>query len=144
MAYLMTWDERQKYYRSGIYSIGIVYNGGDYKLLYIGKSKNMYNRVLQHVRELTKDFSYSRKYQLLHNYWLSAQEDPERRIQFNVVECCDEEDLDRIEQEYITYFQPYLNTVGMTDGKTIDQRIAEDSEISWILDLPGSWFCWED
>lgn len=46
MAYLMTWDERQKYYRSGIYSIGIVYNGGDYKLLYIGKSKNMYNRVL--------------------------------------------------------------------------------------------------
>lgn len=32
----------------------------------------------------------------------------------------------------------------MTDGKTIDQRIAEDSEISWILELPGSWFCWED
>lgn len=32
----------------------------------------------------------------------------------------------------------------MNDGKEIDQRIAEDDEIFWILDLDNGWFCWEE
>ena len=32
----------------------------------------------------------------------------------------------------------------MKDGLTIDQRIAQNEEISWILDLPTGWFCWEE
>lgn len=49
-----------------------------------------------------------------------------------------------IEAEYIDYFKPPLNTVGMTDEKTIDERIADNEEIFWLLELPGSWFSWED
>lgn len=104
----------------------------------------MYKRILQHVREMTKERPLARKYQLLHNYLLSSKENTDRRIQFDVVEYCDVEDLDEMEQKYIDYFKPHLNTVGMNDGKEIDQRIAEDEEIFWILDLDNGWFCWED
>lgn len=69
---------------------------------------------------MTKDSPLARKYQLLHNYWLSTQETTDRRIQFDVLEYCDVEDLDRLEKEYINYYKPHLNTVGMNDGLTID------------------------
>lgn len=93
---------------------------------------------------MMKDLPLERKYQLFHNYWLSTKENADRRIQFDVVEYCDEEDLDELEQQYIDYFKPHLNTWGMNDGLTIDERIALDDEIFWILDLPSGWFCWED
>ena len=149
MAYLMSYEQMLKYKHSGIYSISIIYTNPEtqkttQKLVYIGQSKNMYRRVQQHVREMMKDLPLERKYQLFHNYWLSTKENADRRIQFDVVEYCDVEDLDRLEQEYIDYFKPHLNTWGMNDGLTIDQRIALDDEIFWILDLPSGWFCWED
>lgn len=143
MAYLMTYEQFEKYNRSGIYSISIIYGNGNRKLLYVGQSVNMYRRVLQHVREITKDWSYSRKYQLLHNFWLTTQNDDNKRIQFDVLEYCEKEELNRIEQEYIDYLKPCLNTVGMKDEKTIDERIADNEEIYWLLELPGSWFCFE-
>ena len=149
MAYLMNYQQYQKYNASGIYSISVIYTKPDEgvigrKIVYIGQSKNMYKRICQHVREMSKDSPLARKYQLLHNYWLSTQETADRRIQFDVVQYCDEEDLDKLEQEYIDYYKPHLNTVGMKDQKTIDQRIAEDDEIFWILDLDSGWFCWEE
>lgn len=57
MAYLMNYEEYQKYNRPGIYSISIIYEGGARKLLYIGKSVNMYRRICRHVREITKDWN---------------------------------------------------------------------------------------
>lgn len=147
MAYLMNYEEYQKYNRPGIYSISIIYEGGNRKLLYIGKSVNMYRRICRHVREITKDWNQERKYQLLHNFWLTAKDDTtnNRRIQFDVVEYCDDKSaLLDIEAEYIDYFKPPLNTVGMTDEKTIDERIADNEEIFWLLELPGSWFSWEN
>ena len=149
MAYLMTYKQMMKYNRPGIYSISIIYPGEDgkergRKLVYVGQSKNMYKRIQSHVREMMKDQPLARKYQLLHNYWLTTQEDANRRIQFDVLEYCEPEDLDEVEQEWIDYFKPCLNTVGMNDNKTIDQRIAEDSEIFWILELPSGWFNWEE
>ena len=144
MAYLMNYENYLKYNRSGIYSISIVYEGGGCKLLYVGQSKNMYKRIQSHVREMMKEQPLARKYQLLHNYWLSTQENIERKIQFDVLEYCEVEELDEMEQKWIDFFQPALNTLGMTDGKTIDQRLSEDEEIFWILDLPTGWFSWED
>lgn len=149
MAYLMNYQQYLKYNASGIYSISIIYTTegkGEVgrKVVYIGQSKNMYKRICQHVREMTKESPLSRKYQLLHNYWLSTQEQTGRRIQFDVVQYCDIQDLDALEQEYIDYYKPHLNTVGMKDQKTIDQRIAEDEEIFWILDLDDGWLRWED
>jgi hypothetical protein len=31
----------------------------------------------------------------------------------------------------------------MKDNKKIDERIADNEEIFWLLELPGSWFCFE-
>lgn len=144
MAYVMNYQQYEKYNTSGIYSISIIYGDNDArKILYVGQSKNMYKRILQHVREITKDWSNERKYQLLHNFWLKTCEDPTKRIQFDVLEYCAVEDLDQIEQAYIDYLRPVLNTVGMNDNKKIDERIADNEEIFWLLELPGSWFCFE-
>ena len=149
MAYLMSYNQMMKYKHSGIYSISIVYTNPNTqketrKVVYVGQSKNMYRRIQSHVREMLKDLPLERKYQLFHNYWLSAQENADRRIQFDVVEYCEPEEMDELEQKYIDYFKPHLNTVGMNDGLTIDERIAMDDEIFWILDLPTGCFCWEE
>ena len=77
----MNYKDHEKYNRPGIYSISIIYEeSGDRKLLYVGQSVNMYKRILQHIREITKDWNYSRKYQLLHNFWLKTCDDQNKRI----------------------------------------------------------------
>ena len=80
----------------------------------------MYKRVLQHVREITKEWPTERKYQLFHNILLEAQRDHTKMIKFDVIEYCDVSALDEAEYVYIEYFKPPLNTVGMNDDKTID------------------------
>lgn len=148
MAYLMSYHDYLRYNRSGIYSISVIYTkpNGDtsQEVLYIGKSKNMYRRVQQHVREITRDWPKERKYQLFHNIWLAAKTDPTKMVKFDIVEYCDEEQLDEAEEVYIDYFKPPLNTVGMNDDKTIDQRLEETEAIKWILDLSNGWINFED
>lgn len=119
------------------------------KIVYVGQSKNMYNRICQHVREITKDLPLERKYQLLHNAWLKTQ-NPEagdthdvRGVGFEILERCEECDLKVVEQEWIDYYKPHLNTVGMNDNKTIDERIKFDNEIFWLLELGNGWLCFE-
>ena len=135
--YMMTYQQYLKYNRSGIYSISVVKDNYTY-LLYVGQSKNMYKRVQQHVREILKDYPPARKYQILHNAKISGY-----FIQFEVLEYCEPEALDDIEQKWIEFYQPSLNTIGMTDDKTIDERLAADEDLAWLLELDDGWFHWE-
>ena len=148
MPYLMSYHDYQRYNASGIYSISVIYteqNGEvSQEVLYIGQSKNMYKRVQQHVREITKDWPTERKYQLFHNIWLAAKTDCTKMLKFDVVEYCETEELDDAEQTYIDYFKPPLNTVGMNDDKTIDQRLEENESIKWILELSSGWINFEE
>ena len=129
--YMMTWEQYKKYNNSGIYSIAVKKKDNDAPVIvYVGKSKNMYKRVLQHVRALMAEAPKSKKYEILHNVFVNHC-----KIQFDVLEYCEEDKLDELEKEWINCIQPALNTVYMNKEETIEQRLAANKELAWLLDL---------
>lgn len=128
--YMMTWEQYKKYNNSGIYYITVQKSPENEPIIvYVGKSKNMYTRVQQHVRAILEEVPKERKYQILHNVFVNHY-----KIQFDVLEYCEESELTKREKEWIGCLRPCLNTVGMRDGD-IDKRLAADIELSWLLDL---------
>lgn len=89
----------EKYSGAGIYSIGI-----KDKIVYVGKSKDMLNRVCNHIQHI-KDETEGHKYELLHGIQNRGY-----TIQFNVLEYCEVNSLDEKEIYWINEIKPYLNT----------------------------------
>lgn len=87
-----------KYYKSGIYCICI-----EDKILYIGRSKCMYDRIQQHLKAILNSDEY--KYEML--YDLVRKNYP---ITFDVIEYAEEADLAEREAYWINYYLPPLNT----------------------------------
>lgn len=136
--YMMNWEEYRKYNNSGIYLIAVQKKPEDEPIIvYVGKSKNMYTRVRQHIRAILEDVPKERKYQILHNVFVNHY-----KVKFDVLEYCDESELTNREKEWIGCLRPSLNTVGMQDGD-IDKRLAADLELAWLLDLKDG-YNWED
>lgn len=97
--------QRAKYDRQGIY--GIFVQG---KLVYIGKSANMFHRVASHILAIDgigKDAT-GRKYSILR----AAKNREGLHISFDVLEYIDgtPDDLDRAEAKWINQELPILNT----------------------------------
>ena len=92
-----------KYLKSGIYCIKLKDT-----IVYIGKSKDMFNRIATHMMNIedptAKDFN-GKKYKLLR-----AAKNAGYQITFDVLFYCPEEDLDLREGEYIRKYMPALNT----------------------------------
>ena len=135
--YMMSYDEYLKYNKPGIYSISVMENGYLH-LLYIGKSVNMYNRILTHVREILKDFPTERKYQIMHNIKENGF-----KIKFDVVQYWNPDcglSIEDLEQSWIDFYQPPLNTLGIADDRTIDERLADNPKLFWLLELHNGAF----
>lgn len=88
-----------KYSGVGIYSIGI-----KDKIVYVGKSKDMLNRICNHIQHI-KDETEGHKYELLHGIQNRGY-----TIKFDVLEYCNESNLDENEIYWINEIKPYLNT----------------------------------
>jgi len=102
--------------KSGVYQITI----GDE--IYVGSSKNLYNRYISHIRYCKKQNHYN---QLIQNAF-----DKEQDFQFDILEFCDNR-LDR-EQYYIDRLKPNLNicqyaesSIGYKHSKEIINRLKE-------------------
>ena len=79
--YLVPEDKREKYMAGGVYSISAVEKEtGKTYLLYIGKSKNMLQRVCSHLKAIECDRK-SNKYQVLRD----AAGDNRYQVVFDVV-----------------------------------------------------------
>lgn len=88
-----------KYAGAGIYSIGI-----KDKIVYVGKSKDMLNRICNHIQHI-KDETEGHKYKLLHGIQNRGY-----TIEFNVLEHCEVDNLDEKEIYWINEIKPYLNS----------------------------------
>lgn len=88
----------RKYFESGIYCISV-----EDKILYIGRSKCMYDRIQQHLKAILNSDEY--KYDML--YDLVRNDYP---ISFDVIEYAEEANLAEREAYWINYYLPPLNT----------------------------------
>ena len=89
----------EKYAAAGIYTIGVAD-----KVVYVGKSKDMLNRICNHIQHI-KDETEGHKYKLL-----KGIQNRGYTITFNVLEYCGNENLDEKEVYWINEIKPYLNS----------------------------------
>ena len=88
---------------------------GIYKILfpsgkrYIGSSKNLPVRIMQHLTSLSKNNHVNRFLQAEYNNYSGCG------ISFSIIETCSEADLLKIEQVYLNSIKPELN-ISMTAG----------------------------
>lgn len=87
-----------KWKKSGIYAIMV-----DNKVLYIGQSVNMWDRIHQHMSYILKPHR-EKKYQLFHIFNLYG-----KKIEFEVLEYVNPKELDEREAYYINHYLPPLN-----------------------------------
>lgn len=95
-----------KYSSPGCYAIYI-----DDLLVYIGKSRNMLERLAQHIECIEQDANKSNKYRVLHEAHQSGH-----RIRFDVLFYCNKKyqdsidaEIGKIEGELIRHYKPILN-----------------------------------
>ena len=95
-----------KYHKAGIYCIHI-----DNKILYVGKSVNMHERLKQHIKAIKNPEGQTRKYQLLNDIIASGNS-----ISFDVLYYSKKKRRDAVNRElkereayYINYYLPPLN-----------------------------------
>ena len=133
-------DKRDKYNHSGIYSISI-----EDKLVYIGRSKNMKNRIMSHMRniqnpeqEKNRETAAKRghhKYEVLNQAYENGIP-----IGFDVVCYCNETELNRMESYFIKTYIPPLNfAIPEEDGKVVEHNdLAEEVSLEDILALDST------
>lgn len=99
-------DKREKYSHSGIYCIKL----GD-KIVYIGKSLNMLERIAGHMAEIENNCPKSNKYKVLHEAHINGI-----NISFDVMYYTKSkirefviEDIGEAEGRYIRQYTPVLN-----------------------------------
>ena len=85
--------------KCGIYSIFNTFNGKKY----IGSSKDIYNRLHEHLHNLRAGNSHNKHLQAAWNRY------GEENFQFNVLEFCKEEERFNKEQYYIDFMKPEYN-----------------------------------
>lgn len=91
-----------EYQQAGCYAIYV-----EDKIAYIGRSKNMARRFIEHIEEIKKDKPQYGKYTILHQAWKLGFQ-----INFKVFHIGeDEDDIGREEAELINFFKPPLNTI---------------------------------
>ena len=87
----------------GIYGILI-----DNKVVYVGKSKNIFKRIRaegSHIKRIGNDKEQCRKYELLR-----AAQDEGHKIAFTIIELCSEEKIDERKDFYLLALKPILNS----------------------------------
>ena len=106
----------EKYNKAGIYCIKV-----DDWIMYVGKAKNMRNRIATHMRAITNEKAKSadeEKYVYLRESVLKEGND----ISFDVLQECAPEDLLALEHWYINKYEPILN-------KSFPKVTEEDYEV---------------
>ena len=85
--------------KSGIYKISAL----DYKYIYIGSASDLYKRFHRHLSQLVKDKHENKYLQNIFNKygWFN--------FKFEVLEFCDNKELERKEQFYIDTLNPNVN-----------------------------------
>ncbi len=97
--YWKTIIPKDKYAASGIYCIKV-----NQKIVYIGKSKSMWDRIANHIWGI--NYTKRKKYELLR----AAKAEGDLEISFDVLEYVPIEELDKAEGEWIRKYMPLLNT----------------------------------
>lgn len=77
--------------------------------VYIGSSRDIQKRIRSHKACLDKNKHHSKKLQKSYNKY------GKNFFIFEILEICDVQDLERIEKEWITYFDSYKNGYNSTD-----------------------------
>lgn len=91
---------KEKYNHAGIYCICV-----NNKVIYVGKSKNMLDRIEQHIHQMMLQFPKESKYIVL-----QGLRERGYSITFEVLEYADAADLKEREAFWINYYMPTLNT----------------------------------
>lgn len=123
-----------KYLSPGIYAIYI-----DDLLVYIGKSRNMLERISNHIEKIQQDNNTTNKYRVLHEARQTGH-----KIRFDVLFYCQKQHQDSIdaeigkmEGELIRHYQPPLNyqipAVGNYHSFTTNKS-AKTITLSQLLD----------
>lgn len=102
----ITDEQKQKYEgKSGIYSIS--YKG---EIIYVGKSKDILNRILAHITnsQVLEAKEFNRQF---YCELRRLAKDGKEPVQFDILEYCDEQELNEKEGYYIRKHYPKLNTV---------------------------------
>lgn len=113
--------------QSGIYAITI-----DDGIVYVGQSKNVYQRCSQHIYNIENAmFNQEKKYLLLLSAKLGGH-----NIDCSYIEYCDQDILTEREDYYIEQLEPCLNILTPTGKQDISQLKIEDvlSNIKFVID----------
>ena len=96
-------------------------------IVYVGKSRNVEQRIQAHWNMIYSNVVQENKYNLLHQCLRQRV-----RIDFYLIEECDEKKLDQCEQFWIRNLKPILNSMHneklgmMVDSQYFFEKIYED------------------
>ena len=118
--------------KQGIYSISV-----NNRIIYIGKSANILNRICYHIFYINNpELNKSNKYRVIANLLSQGV-----NIQFNLVQLVDNiVDLDKIEGQYIRKYLPPLNYQIPREEdcrKYTVNRIAKNITAEYIIEYSG-------
>lgn len=102
--------------KPGIYAITI-----DKRIVYVGQSKNIYQRCRSHIYNIFNAmYNKEKKYQLLLSAWLGGH-----RVDCFWCEYCDIDQLKEKENEWIEIYKPKLNILTPTGKNDISELRIE-------------------
>lgn len=102
--------------KAGIYAITI-----DKRVVYVGQSKNIYQRCRSHIYNIFNAmYNKEKKYQLLLSAWLGGH-----RIDCFQLDYCDIDQLKEKENEWIKIYKPKLNILTPTGKNDISELRIE-------------------
>ena len=102
--------------KAGIYAITI-----DKRVVYVGQSKNIYQRCRSHIYNIFNAiYNKEKKYQLLLSAWLGGH-----RIDCFQLDYCDIDQLKEKENEWIEIYKPKLNILTPTGKNDISELRIE-------------------
>ena len=102
--------------KAGIYAITI-----DKRVVYVGQSKNIYQRCRSHIYNIFNAmYNKEKKYQLLLSAWLGGH-----RIDCFQLDYCDIDQLKEKENEWIKIYKPKLNILTPTGKNNISELRIE-------------------